>query len=84
MDKFEPMEVETLEKLDCRGLSCPLPVVHTKKTLEKLAPGESLEVLVDTGTSRDNISRLAKKEGCEVTVKETGEGAFILTITRRN
>ena len=80
---YRSEEVNALDKLDCRGLSCPLPVMHTRKRLEKLVAGESLEVIVDTGTSRDNVSRLARKEGCEVTVRETEEGNYILTITRK-
>lgn len=72
-----------MDRLDLRGLSCPLPAVNTKKKLEKLTSGESLEVVVDTGTSRDNVTRMATKEGCEVRVRETEEGHFVLTITRR-
>ncbi|MEJ5185634.1 MAG: sulfurtransferase TusA family protein [Candidatus Geothermincolales bacterium] len=71
-----------MDRLDLRGLSCPLPVVNTKRELKKLARGESLEVVVDTGTSRDNVTRMATKEGCEVEVRETEEGHFVLTITR--
>lgn len=72
-----------MERIDCRGLSCPLPVVETRKHLEKLAGGESVEVLVDTGTARDNVSRMAAKEGCEVAVRETEDEEFILTITKK-
>lgn len=71
-----------MQRLDCRGLSCPLPVVQAKKMMEKLGVGEGLEVLVDTGTSRDNVSRLARKEGFKVTVRETEEGDFVITIFR--
>ncbi len=71
-----------MERVDCRGLSCPLPVVEARKHIERLSSGESVEVLVDTGTSRDNVSRMATSEGCAVTVKETGEGEFVLTISK--
>ncbi|MCG2795407.1 MAG: sulfurtransferase TusA family protein [Actinomycetia bacterium] len=72
--------------LDLRGLSCPLPVVETRKKIKGATPGEPFEVLVETGTSRDNVTRMATREGCEVTVttKETeAEEEYLLTITRR-
>ncbi len=72
-----------MERLDCRGLSCPLPVTETRKYLEKLSRGGKLEVIVDTGTARDNVSRLAAREGCEVEVSETENEEFILTITKK-
>ena len=72
-----------MERIDCRGLSCPLPVMETRKYLEKLPSGGKIEVLVDTGTARDNVSRLAQREGCSVEVRETENEEFVLTITRK-
>ena len=40
--------------LDVRGLNCPLPILHTKKTLSRLKPGEVLKVLTtDRGAEID-------------------------------
>jgi TusA-related sulfurtransferase/rhodanese-related sulfurtransferase len=40
--------------LDCKGLSCPMPIVRTKKAMEELAPGQVLEVLAtDPGSVAD-------------------------------
>jgi len=65
--------------VDARGLSCPQPVLLTKKALEE---GEfPIEVIVETGTSRDNVSRVARKAGCKVTVEEN-EGEFIIRIEK--
>jgi TusA-related sulfurtransferase len=77
------LEVNGVERIDCRGLSCPLPVVEARKQIKKSAPGESFEVLVETGTARDNVSRLAAKEKCAVSVEQAANEEFILTITRR-
>jgi selenium metabolism protein YedF len=68
-----------METIDARGLPCPQPVVRTKKALEA-APGESLTVRVDNPESRDNVSRFARSQGCEVAVREA-EGDFYLDIT---
>ncbi|PIW12357.1 MAG: hypothetical protein COW35_01905, partial [Candidatus Infernicultor aquiphilus] len=45
------------QSIDVRGLSCPLPVVAVRNKLLEMKKG-ILEVLVDTGTSKDNITRM--------------------------
>ena len=46
--------------VDARGLSCPQPVLETKAALDS-AGGGTIEVLVDTVTSRENVLRLASR-----------------------
>ena len=67
--------------LDVRGLSCPQPALQSKKALKKLGSGV-LEILVDTKTSRDNVCRLAEKNGWGVSVGEMSEGGFKLTMKK--
>ena len=65
--------------VDARGLSCPQPVILTRKAIEEgVFP---LEVLVETVTSRENVRRAAEKLGCQVAVTEMGD-EFKLTVTR--
>jgi len=41
-------------ELDARGLSCPLPILKTKKTLNELASGQVLKVIAtDPGSIKD-------------------------------
>jgi TusA-related sulfurtransferase len=68
------------ERIDARGLSCPQPVVLVKKAMDKIGKG-TLEVLVDTVTSRENVSRLARSSGYNVSVEEIA-GEYILTLTK--
>ncbi len=60
--------------VDARGLSCPEPVLLTKQAIETLARG-TIEVLVETTTSRDNVTRMAKHLGCSVAAEEVGDEA---------
>jgi tRNA 2-thiouridine synthesizing protein A len=53
------------EQLDARGLSCPQRVLLTMEKLRTLDQGE-LVVLVDTDTSRENVSRAAASLGWQV------------------
>jgi tRNA 2-thiouridine synthesizing protein A len=42
------------KELDARGLSCPLPILKTKKSLNELTSGQVLKVLAtDPGSSKD-------------------------------
>jgi len=70
-----------IKTLDVRGLSCPQPALQTKQTIKKLGSG-TLEVLVDTKTSRDNVSRLAQKAGWDVAAEEQPEGGFKLVLRK--
>jgi TusA-related sulfurtransferase len=64
--------------VDARGLSCPQPVLMT---LDEIRTGREpeIEVLVDTDTSKENVSRAAESQGCTVEgVEPDGEGYRIL------
>lgn len=70
-----------MEKIiDARGLACPRPVMLTK---EALKDSKSVTCIVDNPTARDNVSRLAAKEGCRVTVEER-DGAFYLHLNKES
>ena len=66
--------------VDARGLSCPQPVMETRKALEKHSGGP-VEVLVDTVTSRENVARFGESHGWKVAKEETDDG-FKVTFTR--
>jgi len=70
-----------MESVDARGLSCPEPVLRTRRAIAQLAPGEEIEVLVETVTSRENCLRAVRSLGCTALVEETGDG-FRLRIRR--
>ena len=68
------------KKIDARGLSCPQPVVLTKKALEEIESGH-IEVIVDNKAASENVSRFARNQGCEVKVREEGQD-FIIEIKK--
>jgi tRNA 2-thiouridine synthesizing protein A len=51
--------------VDARGLSCPQPVLMTLEEIKNLTKGE-IEILVDTDTSKENVSRAAKSRKWQV------------------
>lgn len=73
-DKEENMA----ETVDASGLSCPQPVLMILNRIKSLKTGE-IEILVDTDTSRENVSRAAESQGWAVReVTESGTGYKVL------
>lgn len=67
--------------VDARGLSCPQPVIMTMNKIKELGSGE-IEILVDTDTSKENVSRAATSKGWNVKeIKPDGSG-YRLTIAK--
>ncbi|MFH2011616.1 MAG: sulfurtransferase TusA family protein [Pseudomonadota bacterium] len=71
------VEKKMAEKVDARGLSCPQPVINAHKKMKEMGKG-ILEVLIDSTTSGDNVTRVATKEGWDVKVKEEGEDILLV------
>ncbi len=64
--------------VDARGFSCPQPVLMTMQEMKKTGKGQ-IEVLVDTDTSKENVSRAATCQGWQIhNVSEEGGGYRIV------
>ena len=67
--------------VDARGLSCPQPVLETKKAVDAHA-GKALEVLVSSVTSRENVSRFARGQGFRVSSEALSSGDYRVLLNR--
>jgi tRNA 2-thiouridine synthesizing protein A len=67
--------------VDARGLSCPQPPMLTQEALQKMGKG-TIEVLVDSDTARENVSRLARNSGWNVTVEDQPDGSFRIILRK--
>ena len=56
-------------KVNARGLSCPQPVILTRKALQE-SGGNEVIILVDTMTQVHNCTRAAEKLGWHATCEE--------------
>ena len=63
--------------LDVTALTCPMTWVRTKLELERMAPGEELEVRA-VGEALENVPRSAAEAGHEVRV----DGAIVRIVRR--
>ncbi|MCX7703259.1 MAG: sulfurtransferase TusA family protein [Planctomycetota bacterium] len=71
-------------EIDARGLSCPIPVLQTKKALEK-NPTE-VTVLVSAKVQVENVTRMARSKNYEVKSVEEDkkEGFFKIHLARKS
>jgi selenium metabolism protein YedF len=62
--------------VDARGLSCPQPVILTKRVMDEKS-GEEIVTLVDNSTSLENICKLAINQGYTYTIEPLGSETHI-------
>ena len=68
------------KELNARGMSCPLPIVKTKKSLVEMHSGQVLKVVsTDSGSVKDMVA-FAEQTGNSLlsTVEENGAFTFFL------
>lgn len=68
--------------LDVRGLICPLPVLKTKQTLDRMDPGQVLKVISTDPDAESDIPRLFKRLGHSVLDIRKAGGTFTFLIRK--
>ncbi len=70
-----------MEKIDCRGMPCPEPVIRAKRALDLLPQGCSVVLEVDAPAARENVCRFLRSRGAGAAVEEVPGPAWRITIT---
>ncbi len=71
------------KELDAKGLSCPLPVLKTKKALNELASGQVLKVsATDPGSVKD-MEAFARQTGHALLSSAQENGAFVFYLQKK-
>lgn len=60
--------------LDVQGYVCPHPQLYTKKALEKLASGDTLELLFDNPSSGESIIAMCEGAGDRILSRNQPSG----------
>jgi tRNA 2-thiouridine synthesizing protein A len=63
--------------LDVRGYVCPHPQLYTKKAMERLKPGELLELKFDNPSSGESIATMCDNTGDEIVEQKQEAGLFV-------
>ncbi len=75
--------MEIHEELDASGMTCPLPVLHAKKRLDKMDSGHILKVIATDPGSVSDIAALARHAGHELLESREEAGKFYYLMKKR-
>lgn len=71
------------ETLDCVGLYCPMPIVHTAKKIKELKSGQVLEVLSDDEGIKQDMPNWCKTTGNEYLGLEADNGVYRVFVKKK-
>ncbi len=69
--------------LDATGLCCPMPVVRSRQAIDRLQPGQLLEVRATDPGARRDIPAWASQLGHEVLEMQEQDGVIRFLIRKR-
>jgi len=64
------------QKLDCKGLSCPMPILKLAKTMKAMKSGEVLEMEGTDPGSKQDVPGWCKKMGHKLLGVKEETGVF--------
>lgn len=62
--------------LDAKGLSCPMPIVKTKKAMDRINSGDILEVHATDSGAKNDLTAWISFSGHELLKDQEEEGVF--------
>ena len=68
--------VDADETLDCKGLSCPMPIIKLAKTMKKLDSGKVLLMVGTDPGSKEDVPKWCDKTGNEFLEMTEGDGTY--------
>jgi tRNA 2-thiouridine synthesizing protein A len=79
---MEVHKLDVTETLDTSGLSCPLPVLKTKKAIKGLAVGDLLKVISTDPGSKKDIPSWARVTGQEIIDSSEDGDKYIFVVKK--
>ena len=76
------MSFEFDQELDCSGLSCPMPILKTKKMLDTMTSGQVLKMIATDAGSVPDVNAYTVKTGHELLGHDEGNGVFTFYIKK--
>ena len=68
--------VEADQTLDCKGLSCPMPIMKLAKTMKQMEKGSILELLATDPGSKPDVPAWCKRTGNELLETAEEDGVY--------
>jgi len=70
------MDVKVDVQLDCKGLSCPMPILKLAKEIKGMESGKVLELLGTDPGSKSDVPKWCDKTGNELLGQEEDGGIY--------
>ncbi|HYR00439.1 MAG TPA: sulfurtransferase TusA family protein [Casimicrobiaceae bacterium] len=71
------------KELDARGLSCPLPILKTKKSLNDLTSGQVLKVVATDPGSIKDMEAFANQTGNALLSSEEADKTYVFYLKKK-
>ena len=75
-------DIEIAATLDCRGLTCPLPVIKLSRAIRTIETGAVLEMLATDPGSVPDLEAFQKQTGHTVIEQSQADGVFRFLVKR--
>ncbi|MEN8107746.1 MAG: sulfurtransferase TusA family protein [Pseudomonadota bacterium] len=73
---------DVTEILDARGLNCPLPILKTRKAIDRLSAGEVLEVISSDPGSVKDMATFCNETGNHLVSSSESVDGYVFLIAK--
>ncbi len=70
-------------ELNCRGMSCPLPVLKTKKAIDGLSSGQVLKLIATDPGAVNDMGAWTRRTGNPLLGSEQPPGEYVFYIQKK-
>ena len=77
------MNRESHHKIDCKGLSCTLPILKTRKAMDALSSSDILKILCTDPVSINDMSSWSNSMGHIILSSDEEDGTYIYLIQKK-
>ena len=71
------------QELDCRGMSCPIPILKTKKAVDTLTSGQVLKMVATDPGSVNDVQAWTRRTGNPLVEHNAANGEFTFYIRKQ-
>jgi tRNA 2-thiouridine synthesizing protein A len=77
------MTLQTLQQVDARGLSCPMPILKTAQAMKTIPSGGLIEVLTTDPGSVKDFAAWSRTTGNELIEQSVDDGVYRFVLRRK-
>jgi tRNA 2-thiouridine synthesizing protein A len=71
------------EKLDTKGMMCPMPIVMLTKKMKTMSSGQTLELVADDEGALEDVPAWVSRTGNKLVEQKSDSGKYYFTIEKK-